>query len=100
MWFWLFIERVKTQALGIAAAVIGFAMLLFTHKRKVAKAKKTGRKKGVATERKRVQSETVKKSAAIKEKADEINKQTTVDTADADDLRKRMRDAATDKRSK
>lgn len=99
-WFWLALQRVKAQAIGISAAVIGFAMLFLGHKRKVSQAKKAGRKEGVKTERKRVQSETVKKSAAIKEKANEIKQQVAADTADVDDLRKRMRDAATDKRNK
>ena len=100
IWFWLLVERVKAKYMGVVAAVVGFAMLFLGHKHKVKQAQKAGRKEGVETERKRVQSETVKKSAAIKEKANEIKQQGAVDTADIDDLRKRMRDAATDKRSK
>lgn len=78
------------QATAIGVAILAVVGLIAGHRRKVSQAQKTGRKEGTSEERQRIQSETDRVSAEMKERACEIHKDTD-DITDYD-LAERMRD--------
>ena len=81
----------------IAAVIAGIAAVvgaLFYHKTKVSSAERAGREDGASIERERIKQDTEKATEYLEQRANEIENQVRRDTADPDDLRERMRNAA------
>ena len=91
-------SKVSGIIVAIGVAIAGVVLLFFGHKRSVGNARKDGRKTGQEMERERVSRETEEQQATVKEKADEIRENHS--NLPDDELRRRMRDAATDKRDR
>ena len=89
LWLKAVWKSLGRQATAIGVAILAVVGLIAGHKRKVSQAEKTGRKEGTSEERQRIQTETAKVSAQMKERADEVR----TDTASLDDdtLADRMR---------
>lgn len=101
MWFeylGTLFSKIGAKLAAFIAAVVAVVLLIFGHRRKVDKARKSGRKSGQEAERDRVKRETVKESAKVKDAANEIRKEHA--NLDRDELRRRMRDSATDSGNK
>lgn len=84
------------QLIGIGSAIAALALLFLGHKYKVNQARDEGTETGQEVERARVKEEVEKKSADIKVKAAEISEEIDNETREISDLRKAMRNAATD----
>ena len=82
------------QIAAVIAGIVAVVGALFYHKTKVSSAERAGRDDGASIERERIKQDTEKATEHLEQRADEIEREINDSTADPDDLRQRMRDAA------
>jgi len=91
MWYkWIpkFWSAVGRQVTAIGAAIMAVVLLLVGHRRAVDRAENRGEVTGEERERNRINAETGKEMAKMKERADEVHEDSR--DLDDDDLTKRM----------
>ena len=87
-------SQIGAQLAAVGAAIGAVLLLIAGHKRSVSKAQREGTKTGAKVERERIKQDTEKATEYLEQRADEIEREINDSTADPDDLRQRMRDAA------
>ena len=93
-WLGKLFSQIGAQLAAIGAAIAAVVSAVIYHRHKVSSAERAGRDDGVSIERNRIRRDAEKATEYLEQRANEIENQVRRDTADPDDLRQRMRDAA------
>lgn len=88
------LAKIGGKFAAAAVAVASFVLLLAGHLIMVGRKEKKAEKVGRALERERIDTRTREHTKTIKDQADDIKDEIERTTSDLDNLRKRMRDAA------